>query len=157
MSAAGLVKAGVMLDMRPAEELAKSGLRRATRIGLNRAASPVKAAVVSHAAAIKRFGFLARSIRIRLRIYPADRFVAVIGPSRKFVRVKGKYTRGKRKGQPRLHIPAKVAHLVEKGTKRSRAKPWLQPAHDETAPRFLETAAREVGREIELELARRAT
>lgn len=151
-----MLKARMDLDLSPAEGLTKGGIRKAMRIGLNRAASPVKAAVVSHAEGVKRFGYLAKSIRIRLRIYPNDRFVAVIGPSTKVSRKKGKFKRGPRKGQPRVFVPSKYAHLVEKGTKRSRAKPWLQPAHDEAAPQFVQQAPAEVIREIENQLAAKA-
>ncbi len=151
-----MIGARVDLDLTPAEGLRKGGIRKATRIGISRAASPVKAAVVSHATAVKKFGYLAKAIRIRLKVYPADKFVAVIGPSTKYTRTKGKYTRGKRKGEKRVYRPSKYAHLVESGTRRSQARPWLKPAHAESAGRFLATAAAEVGREIELELSRRA-
>lgn len=149
-----MIDAKVKLDLTPGEQLAKSGLRRATRIGLSRAASPVKGSVVSHANSVRRFGFLAKSIRIRLRIYPSERYVAVVGPSMNFIRTKGKYKRGKHKGQPRRHRPAYYAHLVERGTKRSRARPWLAPAHAESASGFIENARREVGAEITRELDR---
>lgn len=151
----GLFGSRLDLDTTPADGLIrKGGLRKATRIGLSRAASPVKASVVSHAEAVKRYGFLARAIRIRLRTYPADKFVAVIGPSTKYSRTKGTYSRGKSKGQKRVSRPSKYAHLLEGGTKRSKAKPWLKPAYDATAGRFLARAGVEVGKEIELELAR---
>ena len=151
-----MIGSRVELDMRPAEGLCQGGIRRAMRIGLNRAASPVKASVVGHAEAIKRFGFLAKAIRIKTKSYPADRFVAVIGPSTKYTRTKGKFKKGKRKGQPKKFVPGKYAHLVERGTKRSQAKPFLGPAHAATAARFLEQVGIETGREIEQELARRA-
>lgn len=151
------MKARVELDLTPGEKLARSGLRKATRIGMNRAASPVKAAVVSAASAVKRYGYLAKSIRIRLRSYPADRFVAVVGPSTKFTRVKGRYTRGQTPGAARLNKPWKYAWLVEWGTKRSRAKPWLRPAQAAAGPAFVKRAQAEVGKEIAKELARRAT
>lgn len=149
-----MISGRVELDMSPAEGLRKGGIRKATRIGLSRAASPVKAAVVSHAERVKKYGFLAKAIRIRLRTYPADRFVAVIGPSTKYVRTKGKYRRGPKAGEKKVHRPSKYAHLVESGTKRSRPKPWLKPAHDATARQFLDRAGAEVGKEIEQELAR---
>lgn len=144
------------VDMRPAESLRKGGARKATRIGLNRAAAPVKAAVVSEAQAVARFGYLAKSIRIRLREYPPDKWVSVIGPSAAFSRTKGKFKKGKRKGQPRKVIPAKYAHLVNKGTKRSKPRPFLVKAHRRTAAGFVRDAAAEVGKEIAAELARRS-
>ena len=149
-----MIGAKVAIDMSPAEGLKKGGLRKAMRVGLNRALSPVKASVVAHAEAVKRYGFLAKAIRIRTRTYPADRFVGVVGPSTKYVRTKGTYKRGKRKGEKRKHVPANYAHLVQGGTKRSKAKPWLSLAQAETAARFVEQVGVEIGREIELELAR---
>jgi hypothetical protein len=150
----GLVRCESRVDMTPAEELRKGGIRKALRIGINRAASPVKASVVAHAAAVKKYGFLAKSIRIRVRTYAADRWASVIGPSTRYARKKGKFTRGKKKGQPRLFKPSKYAHLVEDGTKRSKAKPWLRPAFNESAGGFLRRAGQEIGRELELELQR---
>jgi hypothetical protein len=150
-----VIGARVDLDLSPAEGLRVSGLQRATKVGLNRAASPVKATVVSHAQAVARFAFLAKSIRIRTRVYPADRFVAVIGPSRSYQRFKGTYTRGPRAGQRRRHVPANYAHLVESGTRRSVARPWLRPAHAAAAPRFLAQVSAEIRAEVGRELARR--
>src|SRR5262245_63377249 len=117
-----MIAAKFQVDLTPGEQLAKSGLRRASKIGLNRAASPVKASVVSHANAVKRYGFLAKSIRIRLRIYPSDRYVAVVGPSMNYARTKGKRKRGKYKGSPRRHRPAYYAHLVERGAKDRKSR-----------------------------------
>lgn len=149
-----VIAARAEIDLSPAEGLRKGGIRKAMRIGLNRAASPVKASVVSHASAVKRFGYLGKSIRIKLKGYPADRFVAVIGPSTKYTRTKGKFKRGKRKGEKRVFKPSKYARLVETGTGRSKARPWLKPAYDESAGPFIDRAGVEVGREIQLELAR---
>lgn len=146
----------VELDLSPADQLRGSGLRRALRIGISRAASPVKASTVRHAEAIKRYGFLAKSIRIRLRVYRSDKFVAVIGPSASYTRTKGKITRGPRKGQARKFRPSRIAHLVEKGTRHSRARPWLAPAFAESAGRYLRDVGTEIGREVEKELARAA-
>jgi hypothetical protein len=150
------LSARATVDMRPAESLRAGGARKATRIGLNRASAPVKAAVVSEATAIKRYGFTAKSIRIRLRQYPPDKWVSVIGPGASFSRTKGKYQRGKRKGQARKHVPANVAHIVNKGSKRTKPKPFLTKAHARTAAGFVRDAEREVGKEIAAELARRA-
>lgn len=150
-----MIGARVQLDLSPMAGLKGAGIRRALRIGMNRALSPVKASVVEHAAAIADTHALEKSIRIRLRTYPGDKYVGIIGPSTTFKRTRGKFTRGARAGQRRLHIPAKVAHLVEHGTRRSRARPWLRPAHAATAHEFLDRARVEVGREMLAELERR--
>ena len=143
----------VTLDLRGAEQLGKSGLRKAFRIAINRAASPVKAAEVSQADTIARYRFLARSIRIRLRVYPNDRFFAVIGPKSKFEGARGKFKRGKRKGQPRKIKPAKYAHLVNKGTKRSKGRHWLEKAYAASVQRFYSTVIAEIRAEILRQLA----
>lgn len=121
----------------------------ATRMALNKAAAPVKAAVVRHAEAIARYGFLARSIRIKVKVYDgrgnatarskAGTGVTIIGPSASFSRViRGRKTRGPLKGQPRGKArPAKYGHLVERGTVRSRPRPFLAPALAGTAWRFI--------------------
>ncbi len=150
-----MITARATVDMSPAEGMAKAGIKKATRIGLNRASAPVKAAVVSEAEAIRRFGFLAKSIRIRVRNYGPDRWVSIVGPGLKFTRTRGKRKRGKNKGQPIRHTPANVAHLVEKGTKHSKGRGFLKKAHAGTGKRFTVQAAAEVGKEIEAELARR--
>lgn len=150
-----MIAASATVDMSPADGLTKGGLRKATRIGINRAASPAKATVVANAAAVKRFGVMAKAVRIRVRMYPADRAVVVIGPGSKVVRTKGKFKRGKRKGQPRKIIPAKYAHLANKGTARSKANHWLDRASAQAGPQFVASVGREVGKEIELELERR--
>lgn len=142
------------LDLGGFDKLRPAELGRAVRIANNRAAAPVKAAVVAHSESIKRFGFLAKSHRIKLRRY-GEKLVAVIGPSTKYARQKGKYTRGRRAGQPRKHVPAMVAHLVEKGTARSKPKPFLRPALDAEGPRFLRAVPEQVGREIDSILSRK--
>lgn len=151
-------KAQYDLDLTPLESLRAYGLRKALRIAGNRAAAKVKASEVRTAEAVKLFGLLAKSIRIRVKVYGAfgERFVSIVGPSSKFKRNRGKYTRGKRKGQPRVKQPSRYAHLLERGTGRSRPRPWLKPAYDESAGRYLEDVRREVAAEIEKELTRRS-
>lgn len=151
-----MIRARFDIDLSPADGLVRGGgLRLAARIGVSRAASPVKASVVGHALGVRRFGFLAKSIRVRLRSYPADRWVSVIGPGTGYVRSLGRNKKGRFKGAAKLAKPSKYAHLVEKGTRHSRAKPWLKPAYDESAPRFLARVGVEVGKEVEKVLARR--
>jgi hypothetical protein len=150
-----VIRSEFKIDLRPADALRRSGLRKATRIGLSRALRPVKGAVVSHAEQVRETGALAKSIRIKLKGYPSDRWVAVIGPSTAYKRSKrGKITRGPNKGGKRVVVPARYAALLERGTSRSRPRPWLRPAYDASVHRFLADAGREVGREIALELAR---
>lgn len=151
-----MITATARVDMTPAEGLAKGGLRKATRIGINRAAAPVKAEVVGQADAVKLRGYTGKAIRIRVRMYPNDRAAAIVGPSTKYTRKKGKFKRGKRKGEPRVFKPSKYAHLSNAGTRRSRALHWLDKANDVAGPRFVNSVGGEILGEIDKQLARKA-
>jgi HK97 gp10 family phage protein len=144
-----MLKASFALDLSPAERLRRSGIRKAVRIAANRAAAPVKAVMVANAERIKDRGGIAKSIRIRVKIY-GDRFVTIIGPSRSYKRSAGR-------GKPKK-VPASYAHLVERGTKRTKPKPFVRPTLAATKDQFYAAASREVGIEIAKELDRqRAT
>ena len=124
-------------------------LRRAVIVGCNRAAKPVRAAVVGHAEKIKRFGFLAKSIGTKTKFNAkTGTVVTVIGPKMSFARVKGKYTRGPRKGQKRWNEPWLYARFLEGGTVHAKPKQFLQPAFDAQGQRFIETARAEVAAEM---------
>lgn len=142
-------KAQYDLNLTPAEQLKAYGIRKAIRIGSNRAAAKVKAVVVSNAQKIKLTGHTAKSIRIKVKVYANSRYVSIIGPSRKFSRSKGRGT-GKR------HVPARYALLIEKGTERIKAKPFIKPALEATASQYCADSSREVGIEIAKELDRQA-
>lgn len=140
------------LNLTPLERLKAAGVRKAIRIGANRAAAKVKASVVSHAEGIKLLGATAKSVRIRVKVYSGEKYVAIVGPSSKY-----KVTRGKNKGKPRLIRPAKYAPFLEKGTKRSRKRPFLEPAYFATAGGYIADVRREVAKDIEAELTRQSS
>lgn len=76
---------------------------------------------------------LRKSLGRRVKTYGGrSTVVVIIGPRSKpsFRRQVGTRTRGKQKGQPVIQNPTKYAHLVEFGTRRSRAFPFLRPAFD---------------------------
>lgn len=139
----------VQLDLTKFDHL-KKNIKRAVIIGCNRAAKPVRAAVIANAQGISRHGFLAKSIGTKTRFYPSKAIVTVIGPKMSFARTKGKFARGPRAGQTRRHVPYLYSWLLEKGTKRSAAKPFLKPAWDTEGPGYL----RRVAAEIEAEVAK---
>lgn len=58
--------------------------------------------------------------------------IVIVGPRRGFRKQVGVRKRGKNVGQPVYYDPAKTAHLVEKGTSHSAAKPFARPAGDTT-------------------------
>lgn len=106
----------------------KKGLQnKAQRIACNKAASPVKAEVVAQTPV--RYGFTRKAMRIRVREYKGKSiFVSIVGPKGDFVRNKGKYKTGEKKGQPIRHRPALYARLVSGGTKTIRARHFLSVA-----------------------------
>jgi hypothetical protein len=125
----------VSLDLGPLDAKVK-GLGKALKIAGNRAAKPIRQAVIAEAESVQRYGFLAKSIGTKTRAYKPTNLVAVVGPKMSFTRTKGTYTRGRRKGEKRKHIPYLYSWLVEKGTKRSRRYGFLEKAYNSTAAGF---------------------
>jgi HK97 gp10 family phage protein len=74
-------------------------------------------------------GMLRQSLASRVLGFPGSgRVAAVIGPRPGFVLSVGTYKRGRKKGQAKFRDPAKYAHLVELGTRRTRAYHMLRDA-----------------------------
>lgn len=142
--------ASITWTVEPLREAAKvkAGLRnRVMRIAVSKGAGIVRNAAVALAPA--RFGYLKKSLKIRVRHYRnKDVFVAVVGPKRDFVKTKGKRTRdGKesKKGDPIRHRPANYAHLVERGTKRgARPRRFMSGALQGTADAYREAVVTSV-------------
>lgn len=143
------IKATVALDLNPLER-ARKGARIAVIRAAQRAAKPVRASAEAHAQSIRRYGFLAKSFGTKTRVYTRGGLATVIGPKMSYSRVKGKYTRGPRKGQGRRHTPYRYAWLLERGTKRSRKRPFLRPALDQQGLAY----RRRLAAEVEAELAK---
>lgn len=123
-----------------AKKLTKGLQNKANRIAMNKAAAVVKASVISHAPV--RYGYLKRSIRIKVRNYKNRAvWVAVIGAKSDFriVRKGRKATRKHTGRKATPHRPAKYSHFLERGTKHANAKPFLMPALNATAARYLAT------------------
>lgn len=137
----------VQLDLEKFGALKKKA-KVAVIIGCNRAAKPVKESVIAHAQSIARFGFLAKSIGTKTRVYPSGAVVTVIGPKMSYTRSRGTYKRGPRAGEPKKSIPFLYAWLLERGTKHAAKKPFLQPAWDQHGPGYITAASREIGREL---------
>lgn len=149
-----MIEARFELDLSPLQGATPAEVNRAVRMGVSKAASPVKSAVIARAQSIARYGFLAKAQRIRVRVYGRRATVAIVGASTRYQRTKGKFSRGARAGQPRRIIPAKYAHLVEKGTRHAGARPFLRPALDQAGPRYLDDVRRFTGEKL-LDILRR--
>lgn len=122
-----MISGKVEVDMSPAEGLKKSLVNRILRQAILKAGTPVKGAVKSTAQSIAKTGGLGKSIGHKVKTY-ADGVVMVIGPKSDYASTKGTITRGPKKGQPKRYVPARVAKIIEKGSKRSSPRPFLAPA-----------------------------
>ena len=144
------------LNLSPAERLRNYGIRKAIRIAVNRAAARMKAIVAGHAEKSRRLGNLIKSLRIKVKVYRNESYVAIVGPNRNFKRSGAKITRGRKtrvpfkRGLRHTIRPGRYAHLVERGAKHHRAQPFIQPSIPDAVPTF----RAEVVREIKLELAK---
>jgi HK97 gp10 family phage protein len=108
-------------------------------------------AAKSNAQSVKKYGYSAKAVWIKQKTYKTT-VVTIVGPRSKMVYEKGVYTRGKHKGEARRFRPSFYAHLLEKGSKRSKAKPYLKPALDSTQQQFISTMSAEVAKLIAAEL-----
>lgn len=128
-----MIGGGVKLDLRPLGYLRGSQMNKAIRKAMNKAAAPVKQALV--AAAPSRTGALRKSIRIRIKYYSKTRtWAAVVGPSRQ--KKKPQTPAKRRRKRRRPFGPTRYAWQLEFGTSHGRSKPWLRPTLRATRGRF---------------------
>lgn len=92
----------------------------------------------------ERAGLYKRAMGSKVKVYRNGVVIVVVGARRGFKKQIGVRKRGKNKGQPVFYDPAKIAHLIERGTKRSRARPHLRPALDDTRSRVIDNTIRQV-------------
>jgi hypothetical protein len=139
--------ASVEVDLAPLLAMGK-GLRVGLIKAGNRAARPIREAMIAETAKGQRYGFLSKSIGTKTKVYGGKRLVTVVGPKMSFSRTKGKYTRGKRAGQPRRIIPYLYALLVNKGTRHSRGWNYLERILAAKAGEYGAILSQEVGVEL---------
>lgn len=116
-----------MLKLPP--ELAKIAEADALRYGM----IPVRKSAQSYAKSIKDTGQLYKSIgltvrRIRRKLQYINRYTARVGARGGFNLKIGTYTRGKKKGKAINRDPRYYSHLVEYGTSKMPARPFIRPA-----------------------------
>jgi HK97 gp10 family phage protein len=102
-------------------------------VALRYGMTPLRKAVQGNARAAKETGQLYKSIglnvrRIRSKGQYSNRYTARVGPRAGFAIVMGHYKRGKKKGRPIRRDPRYYAHLIEYGTSRMAAKPFIRAA-----------------------------
>jgi isocitrate dehydrogenase len=83
----------------------------------------------------KRTGFFVKSISSKVKRYK-HAAVGIVGASRKYKKKIGVYKKGKKKGQDIVYIPGYIDHLLDLGTKRSRAFPFREDAREATSHKF---------------------
>jgi HK97 gp10 family phage protein len=148
-----VISGDVKIDLSPLEGLKQTLVSKILRKATSQAAKTVKDAVKGNAQIVKRYGFLSKAIGVKVKVYK-DTAVAVVGPRSKWTKTKGVYTRGKKKGEPKVFRPSYYAHLVEKGSKRSKARPFLTPALENTTDTFFSQLAEAIERGISEQLAK---
>lgn len=146
-----MIDGKVIVDLKPLEGLKQSLVNKIMRKATTKAAKPVKVAVKSGAQKAKRYGYLNKSIGVKVKTYK-DNVIAVVGPRSKYSVTKGVYKKGKKKGADKVFRPSYYAHLVEKDTKHSKAKPFLKPALDSTENVYLDTLNNEIAAQIASQL-----
>lgn len=99
---------------------------KAIRPAVTAAAKPMQAAMTLHAPF--RTGALKRSVDTKVKTYK-NAVVAIIGPRSDLIEVQT-YAKS---GRVRRVRPSKYAHLVERGTVRSKANPFATRAFMQTA------------------------
>lgn len=143
---------GYTLDLSPLER-AEKRLRLACRKAIQRAARPVVQRVKQNAEGIKRYGFLAKSIRQKVTIKGStDNHLLVVGPSMKFSRavprVKGQKRQLGKDGKPKRIIPYLYALILSSEKSGKRFRPWLRDAHSACREQYIRDAKRETWSEL---------
>jgi HK97 gp10 family phage protein len=148
-----LIDGKIAIDLTPLEGLKKSLANKILRKAVTQAGRVVRDAVKQNAITIKKHGYLAKSIGIKVKVYK-DTAIAVVGPRSKWTKVVGVRTRGKHKGEPITFRPSYIAHLVEKGTKRSMHKAFLKPALNSTTSQYMQIASDAIAQGIQEQLSK---
>ncbi len=95
-------------------------------------------------------GLLRKSLGRKVKVYRnSGVVVGIIGPRTGFKIQVGVRIRGKNAGKPIYANPTQYAHLVELGTRRSAAKPFLKPAFEGSREKCLAEMAAAVNAAIE--------
>ncbi len=141
-----MIKGKVVLDLKKLPYVRGSLQNMATRIAINKAAVPVKAAVV--AAAPKDIGYLKASIRIKSKYYAKSKtWAAIVGPSAKFSRMR---KRPKRLKPPPKKRPNKTLQAFKKkaAALRKRAGKKLGKAASKFTSRVVKAVAGSKGQKL---------
>jgi hypothetical protein len=149
-----VIKGEVVIDLTPLEGLRKTLVSRILRKAVTEAGRVVRTAVKGNADTFRRTGGMAKAIGIKVKTYSERKTaVAIVGPRSKWQRELGVRTRGKHRGETIVYRPSKIAHIIERGGRRTRAKPFLKAALDSTQGQYLDTLSNALRRAIEQQLS----
>lgn len=118
--------------------------RQAKRLRKEGIAAPPKIAAASNITPLK---LLKKSIGQKVKTYKSGVVVGIVGPRKGFRAEIGKRVRKGKKsnvGDPIYADPVNYAHLVELGTKHSKAQPFLRPALEESKDEIRAIFAEEI-------------
>jgi len=87
-------------------------------------AAPIRKAAKGHLSKSKDSGLLSKSLGVTVKKTRRGQKTARVGPRSGFRQV----VKRKGKAKPELADPVKYAHLVEYGTSKTQAKPFIRPA-----------------------------
>lgn len=103
---------------------------------------------------------LKKSIGSKVKVYRnSGKVVGIVGPRTGFkTQIGSRVRKGKKSkpGDPIYENPTNVAHLLELGTKRSRARPFLRPALDQSKEQVKTAMAAAIKAGIEKEAVKGA-
>jgi HK97 gp10 family phage protein len=137
-----MINIHIDVNLEPLDSL-KRELKKIFRKAMTAASRILRDTIKDNADEVKRLGYLKKSIGIRIRTYRGT-VVAIVGPRSKLTWSIGTYKKGKHKGQAIIIAPSKYLHLIERGTKRSKAKPVLEPAKTSTEGRLMEELSNQI-------------
>jgi hypothetical protein len=115
------------LDLPNLSEL-KGKNKSAAYRAINRAAKPIREAVINEATRIAVWGFLYKSIGTKTKLYAGSKFMTAIGPKSSYIRKGKKRKSGKHKGEKPVIRPVRFGWLLAKGTRRTRKFDFLTAA-----------------------------
>lgn len=110
------------VDQRVRKKALRKGVSAATGVILRRAKDKVRV----------RSKTLKKSLGRKVKVFRGGAVVGIVGPRTGFKTQVGVVKSGPKAGQPIYENPTQIAHLVEKGTHRSRAFPFMAPALEES-------------------------
>lgn len=123
--------------------------KRATKKAVDAATKVVLWAAKGRARVVS--GLLRRSLGRKTKVYRGSgRAVGIVGPrTKEFRELLRVAKRGKKAGQAIYRSPTQYGHLVDKGTKRSRAFPFMGPALESSREKVRDAMAAAVASVIE--------